>query len=169
VDLYRPLLLYWCRLAGLQSPDAQDVVQEVLRSAFGKLNEFRHDRPGDTFRGWLRVITRHAIALHKRRKRNHQAAEGGSDALGRLLEVPDPVAGPDPGEEAEMGQVFRRALELVRGEFEGKTWQMFWRTVVENQSTETVAGDMEVTAAAVRQARSRVLRRLREELGEPLD
>ena len=30
VELYAPLLFYWCRQAGLREPDAADAVQEVL-------------------------------------------------------------------------------------------------------------------------------------------
>ena len=33
------------------------------------LADFRHDRPGDTLRGWLRVITRNALLTHHRRSR----------------------------------------------------------------------------------------------------
>src|SRR5262249_14847420 len=56
VALYAPLVLHWCRRAGLGDADAADVFQEVFRSVSEHLNEFRRDRPGDTFRGWLRTI-----------------------------------------------------------------------------------------------------------------
>jgi RNA polymerase sigma-70 factor (ECF subfamily) len=54
-------------------------------------------------------------------------------------------------------------LEFIRSEFEPRTWQMFWRSVVDGVATATVGAELGVSAAAVRQARSRVLRRLREE------
>jgi RNA polymerase sigma-70 factor (ECF subfamily) len=40
---------------------------------------------------------------------------------------------------------------------------MFWRSVIDGMPTVTVASELSVSTAAVRQARSRVLRRLREE------
>src|SRR4051812_31651419 len=58
VRLYGPLVARWCARAGVHGADADDVAQEVFRVAAGKLDAFRRDRPGDTFRGWLRGITR---------------------------------------------------------------------------------------------------------------
>ena len=53
---------------------------------------------------------------------------------------------------------------MIRNEFEDRTWQAFWRVTVECQPSDMVAESLEMTPAAVRQAKSRVLRRLREEL-----
>jgi RNA polymerase sigma-70 factor (ECF subfamily) len=65
-----------------------------------------------------------------------------------------------------MRRAGRRALELVRAEFEERTWQMFWQTVVEDWAAADVAAELGVSAAAVRMARSRVLRRLEEAVAE---
>ena len=59
-----------------------------------------------------------------------------------------------------------RALDLVRAEFEGRTWQMFWRSAVDGHAVAAIARDLGASAAAVRQAKSRVLRRLKSELGD---
>ena len=59
-----------------------------------------------------------------------------------------------------------RALELIRAEFEERTWQAFWRSAVEQQSTAEIAADLRLSPASVRQAKSRVLRRLRAILGD---
>ncbi len=59
-----------------------------------------------------------------------------------------------------------RAMEQVRGEFETKTWSIFLRSVVDQVSTEIVAKEFNVQSATVRQVRSRILRRLREQLGD---
>jgi RNA polymerase sigma-70 factor (ECF subfamily) len=59
-------------------------------------------------------------------------------------------------------------VELVRGEFEERTWQAFWLTVIDGRSTAAVAAQTGVTPAAVRQARSRILRRLKEEVGDSI-
>ncbi len=57
-------------------------------------------------------------------------------------------------------------LELVRREFEERTWHAFWQTVAEGRPSADVAADLGVTPAAVRKARSRVLHRLKEEFGD---
>src|SRR5262245_30649124 len=56
--LYQPLVLFWCRQAGCPPTESEDVAQEVFAAVATGLGSFRRDRPGDTFRGWLRGITR---------------------------------------------------------------------------------------------------------------
>jgi RNA polymerase sigma-70 factor (ECF subfamily) len=167
--LYRPLVLFWCRQAHCPAGEAEDVAQEVFAAAALGLAGFRKDRPDDSFRGWLRGITRKQVLLYFRRNLGRVEAEGGSDALDRLEGVADPLAGPTEEEAGEVGQLYRRAVEQVRGEFEEKTWQMFWRAVIEGVSPVALAQELGVSPAAVRQAKSRVLRRLKEEMGEVLD
>jgi RNA polymerase sigma-70 factor (ECF subfamily) len=169
VSLYQPLVLHWCRRTGLAAQDAEDVSQEVFASTSVHLGDFHRDRPGDSFRGWLYVITSNAIRLHFRRTHDEARAAGGSDALERLHEVADPLAGVGPDDEAELTALHRRALEQVRPHFEENTWRAFWLSSIEERSTAALVDELGMTATAIRQARSRVLRRLRQELGELLD
>ncbi len=55
-------------------------------------------------------------------------------------------------------------MEMVQAEFEDGTWQAFWRTTVDDVPTSVVADELEMSVNAVRLAKSRVLRRLREQL-----
>ena len=170
VMLYAPLVRHWCLAGGLQPTDVDDVVQEVYRAAFSGLAGFRRDRPGDTFRGWLRTITRTALALHYRKLARVPLAGGGSAAFARLQEIADPAPDlPDADPSDEIRGLHRRALELVRDEFEDRTWQMFWLTAVDDREPADIAVQFGVTPVAVRKAKSRVLRRLREEIGDLLD
>ena len=164
--LYDPLVRHWCRRGGVAPQDVDDVVQEVFAKAFASLETFRHSEPVDTFRGWLHGVTRHRVLEHFRRVRRHIPAVGGSDAQGLILNQPDLEVEPDDEEQTLSGQLYRHALELIRGEFEARTWQMFWRSVVDGLPTGSVAAELGVSAAAVRQARSRILRRIREETAE---
>jgi RNA polymerase sigma-70 factor (ECF subfamily) len=164
VALYSPLVRLWCRQAGLGPDDTDDVAQEVFASAWAHLVDFRNDRPGDTFRGWLRVITRNAALASLRRAGRQPRGEGGTAALERL----NGLAASTDEETAEVDGLYCRAVAQVRMEFEPVTWRAFWLTVIEGRDTTAVAAEAGVTSAAVRQARSRVLRRLREEMGELL-
>jgi RNA polymerase sigma-70 factor (ECF subfamily) len=169
VQLYTPLVHHWCARGGVRGADAEDVAQEVFHAAATHLETFRRDRPGDSFRGWLRGITRNMVLQHFRRGAHHPKATGGTDAQLRLQEVQvaSAAGGPedeDPNEELE--GLRRRALELVHGEFEERTWRAFWLTVVEGRSPVDIAADLGVSPAAVRMAKSRVLRRLKEEFGD---
>jgi RNA polymerase sigma-70 factor (ECF subfamily) len=107
--------------------------------------------------------------LYFRRRHGRPQAEGGSDAWHNLQEVADPLPGPGEEETAEIDQLYLRALEQVRGDFEERTWQAFWRTVIEGQTPATLADELHMTPANIRQAKSRVLRRLKEEVGDLLD
>jgi RNA polymerase sigma-70 factor (ECF subfamily) len=167
VGLYRPLVIYWCGRAGVHGADAEDVAQEVFAAAAAGLTDFRRDRPGDTFRGWLRGITRNMVLLHFRKQSRHPAAEGGTPAWDRLQEVADPLAGDDPLD--ALDGLYRRTLEVVRGEFASQTWQAFWLTVVEGRTPAALGPELHMTPAAIRQAKSRVLRRLKQEMGDLIE
>jgi RNA polymerase sigma-70 factor (ECF subfamily) len=87
------------------------------------------------------------------------------------MQIPDPAVGSseDTGASDEAGLVFQRALELIRAEFEETTWQAFWRVSVEDQYPADVAADLGITTNAVYKAKSRVLHRLRHELGDLIE
>jgi RNA polymerase sigma-70 factor (ECF subfamily) len=170
VDLYAPLVYHWCRRAGLSAEDTADVFQEVFRSVSEHLSGFRKDRPGDSFRGWLRIITRNKVLDHFRRQEHQAAAAGGTDAQLRLQALPDAARDDeDPSEQDLIRQQLHRALEAIRPEFEERTWQAFWAVQVDNRATDDVAAELGQTTAAVRKAKYRVLRRLREEMSELLE
>jgi RNA polymerase sigma-70 factor (ECF subfamily) len=165
VTIYSPLVRHWCRQAGISDHDVQDVSQNVFAAVSANLATFQADRAGTTFRAWMRGIARHKLQ-HYFQDRGEPAA-GGTDAQHRLQEVPTP---PDELElseaPADVAGVFHRAVSLVRNQFEERTWKAFWRVAVEDCSPAEVAAEMGITANAVRQAKSRVLRRLKEEMGE---
>jgi RNA polymerase sigma-70 factor, ECF subfamily len=166
VQLYQPLVLAWCNRDGAHAADAEDVVQEVFAAAAANLDRFHRDRPGDTFRGWLRVITHNQVLQLFRRNRGRPRAEGGSDAWQNLQEMADPLPGPGEEESVDVDQLYHRALEMVRGEFEERTWQAFWLTTVEGRLPADLASELNMTTNNIRRAKSRVLRRLREEVGD---
>ena len=92
VSLYRPLICHWCIRAGVRQDDVEDVAQEVFRVAAASIEKFRRERPGDSFRGWLRGVTRNFTLLYFRRRNAQPQASGGTDAFQRLDEVADTEA-----------------------------------------------------------------------------
>ena len=66
------------------------------------------------------------------------------------------------GEQQALEEVKARALELVRQSTAEKTWQMFWLSTVEEVPTSEIVKQFDVTTAAVRVAKKRVLKRLRD-------
>jgi RNA polymerase sigma-70 factor (ECF subfamily) len=168
LHLYTPLVAYWCRHEGVLPQDADDVCQDVFQAVAAGLPGFRRDHAGETFRGWLRGITRHKVLDYFRRRQGQPEAQGGTDAQLRLAGVPQSEASPPEADdpEDELIRLYHRALELVRGEFEARTWQAFWRAAVEGRAPAELAAELGMTPAAVRKAKSRVLLRLREEVGD---
>lgn len=168
--LYGPVVYGWCRRAGLQDNDAADAVQEVFRSVFRGIAEFRgadNSQNGGSFRGWLWVITRNQVRLFLRRQDNVTPAVGGTDAQIRFAEQPDATPETDEAEpDAEQTRrlLLHRALDLVKWDFNETTWAAFARITLQGRSIPEVAVELGLSDNAVRQAKFRVLRRLREEL-----
>lgn len=164
VDLYGPLVYHWCRRAGIDGTDAADIGQEVFTRVWHSLDSFRRDRPGDSFRGWLRTITRHIIVDHRRRGRHEPAPAGGTD-FGPVAAVMDE----DPDAtvlDAERAFLHRRALLLVESDFEPVTARAFRAVVIDGLPARDVAAALGITTNAVYIAKSRVLARLRAELAD---
>jgi RNA polymerase sigma-70 factor (ECF subfamily) len=171
VHLYAPLVLHWCRCGGLHGADSADVFQEVFRSVVAHVGRFRKERAGDTFRGWLRRITQNKLRDHHRKRGREARGVGGSSAQERLAQLPEPEPASDdltPNDAGER-ELFARALEQIRGEFEPRTWAAFWQTAVEGRAAADVGDELAMSPGAVRVAKSRVLHRLREELGELME
>lgn len=167
LTLYAPLVWHWCRTMNLPEQDVADVFQEVFQSVATNIGKFRKSAPGDTFRGWLRTITRNKVLDHFRRMQHEPQGAGGTEARLRLAQVPD---GPGPNETPQENrlwqELYQRALQLIQTEFEPRTWMAFWRVVVGGQSAPEVAAELAMTPGAVRVAKCRVLHRLRQELGD---
>jgi RNA polymerase sigma-70 factor (ECF subfamily) len=169
MGLYRPLVLFWIRRGGIDE-DAEDVCQEVFAAVAHGLDGFRRDRPGDRFRGWLRVVAYRQVALYFRRNKGRPVAEGGSEALERIQGTPDPLAWEEDEQERQQhNQLTRQAVQMIRGEFEEATWGAFWQTAIEGRAPAALEEELGMSCAAIRQAKSRVLRRLKQELGDVLD
>jgi RNA polymerase sigma-70 factor (ECF subfamily) len=165
VRLYSPLVRHWCRQWGVAEHEVADVTQEVFAAVVSSLGQFRPDQPGTTFRGWMRGITRHKLLNHTRDR--GEPAVGGTDAQVRLQEVPAPADDVELSEgPADVTELYQRALRLVQHQVEDRTWTAFWRATVESRTTAEVAAELGITPNAVRLAKSHVLCRLREEMGE---
>lgn len=174
--LYGPLVYRWARRAGLQDSDAADIGQEVFRTLHQRLPTYDHRRVDATFRGWLHGITRNKIGdFQRRQRRQPNRPVGGSSANGTLaqLETPRPPEriSPDEGgtaSEAEFDAeafILRRLIGELESEFEPRTWRAFWLAAVEDQPHDEIAAELGMSSGAVRQAKYRVLRRIRHELG----
>lgn len=166
VSIYGAFIYARCRRAGVLPHDSADLVQEVLKRVLKSISTLRRDQPGQGLRLWLRTISTNVINDHFRKLRKEREAFGLAAFQGILDEFPSPwdensnswAATPD------VVLVLRQAMECVKIDYEVKTWQAFWRTVVDEQPTAEVAMELGLAQGTVRQARYKILKRLREEL-----
>jgi RNA polymerase sigma-70 factor (ECF subfamily) len=165
LELYSPLVFFWCRQAGLNREDSADVLQNVWQAVSSHLSQFQRHKDG-AFRAWLWTITRNKLNDHFRRQPVEQPALGGSTARQFLQELPEcePESYLAQSSVDGSGDVLRRALDLIRNDFELHTWKAFWLSAVDGEAAQTIAERLQMSLAAVYQAKARVLRRLREEL-----
>jgi RNA polymerase sigma-70 factor, ECF subfamily len=153
--LYTPLLMGWARQLGVQEDDACDITQETLVAVSKGIATFTHT-PGNTFRGWLYTIACNKfrdVGRRKQRYREVSLNHGDEPAveLGGVL-----------GEEQDYRVVLvRRACEIIRPEFEERTWQAFVRCKLGGEIAGEVAFDLGMRRQAVYASCSRVLVRLR--------
>lgn len=168
-NMFGPLVYGWARESGLQESDASDVMQETFRAVAAGVDTFHRTSPSDSFRGWLWTITRNKIRDHFRNQAGRAPAVGGADHDDILAQIP--AEAPEPGSlsgtaETTFAHIARQTLELVRAEFEPRTWQAFWLITVEDQRPADVAARLEMSLGAVYMAKSRVLKRLRDEIAD---
>jgi RNA polymerase sigma-70 factor (ECF subfamily) len=147
--------------------DAADVFQEVFQAVALHVETFRNERPGDTFRGWLRTITRNKVLDYFRLEERQPKAAGGTAAKIMLTQIPDPEGDDERPEDVSIHRhMLHRALQAIQAEFQERTWRAFWGMVVDGQTAQEVAEVLRMTPGAVRVAKCRVLNRLRRELGD---
>ena len=160
--LYGPQIYRWARNCGLQSHDAADVLQSVLLSVMRGIHKFSHDRPDASFRGWLWTITHNAARGLVRRRQARPAVPGGSEVkalIDSLADLDQPEE--TPPDATELTGLTHRAVEIVRGHVDPQTWQAFWDVAISDCSVSDTAARLGMTCMAVRQAKYRVLCRLR--------
>ncbi len=174
--LYAPLVEYWCRKLAVPQQDIPDLVQDVFQTVARNVQSFTKENPSDTFRGWLRVITRSRVIDWRRRVLGKPRAAGGSTAQFFMARVPFDSAeiNSAPTDDSQIEdqltqQMYLRALGIIRVHFHENTWRAFWRVVVDGLAPSDVAKELSMKPGTVRVAKSRVLHRLRAELGDLIE
>ena len=168
VDLYGPLISTWCRRTGADWNMTADCIQEVFLVLAKRLETFRPTGTSGSFRAWLWSITKNKLIDLFRASSRQPLASGGSTANLAMQSVVSEadLLRDEPTESVDISALTRRAIEQVRCEFTLQSWTVFERTVVDGMDTSIVSKELGLAPAAVRQAKSRILRRLRQQLGD---
>jgi len=164
VALYTPLIQGWLRRYAVESADADDLAQEVLSTVHREIPQFQHNRHAGAFRCWLRTITVNRIRAFWRTRRSQRLLTTDSHLEQELAQLEDPASGLSKVWDQQHDQhVLRRLLELVEPEFSPAIWLAFQRLALDGLEAARVAAELGTTTNAVLLAKSRVLRRLRQE------
>jgi RNA polymerase sigma-70 factor, ECF subfamily len=163
-NVYSGLVYHWCRTAGLSPEDSEDVGQQVFLSVSRGLVHFRREKPGDSFRGWLRVVTRSRIVDHFRKNAKH---ERGTESIQDFL---DEASIRSLSQEESLVDrhhdtmiLYERAIQLLKGAFAEQDCTAFQMVVVDGIAPKEVAAQLGVSVNSVYIAKSRILKRLRDE------
>ena len=169
VRLYAPFVYSALQRRGIQSADAADVAQDVMRTVFSSLDGFNHNGRRGAFRNWLLRIVDSRYCDFLRRSGREVAGSGDTQMVNQLDNQP---ARDELGAELEVEYqrcIFQWAADRVRGDFQESTWRAFWMTYVDGQTCEAAAESLDISLGAVYVARGRVLARLRERISEVQD
>ncbi|MFO0936319.1 MAG: sigma-70 family RNA polymerase sigma factor [Gemmataceae bacterium] len=161
VDLYQPFIDRWLCQAGILEFDRSDLCQDVLTAVVKELAGFRHSERVGAFRNWLRKVVVNRSRNYWRSK-NRQ--ENNNPVSSTLDELEDPSSGLSGIWDREHdAYVTRKLLTLLEREFAPTTWTAFQRHVIDGNPAADVSRELGLSVNAVLIAKSRILRRLREE------
>jgi RNA polymerase sigma factor (sigma-70 family) len=158
VELYAPVIYGYLRKQGLQDADAADLGQDALTAVVGAIGRLEYDRARGSFRNWLFTIVRNRLSNWRRSQRCRPLDVGPAAPMEQVpaLETLETAWNIEWEQ-----RIFAWACTQVRRDVSETTWQAFWRSAVENRSGNEIAAELGLSVAAVYQAHSRVLSRMK--------
>lgn len=161
-ERYGQLLYRYARSRGAGHSDAEDVVQEVEMYLFKAMEGFEYDARKGRFRAYLRSAVVHAMGRRASRQARQPAAldPHNFDFLAAEKEASDDARWE---REWQLNRL-RWAMRCIAHEFEPKTLRAFELHVLANQPPHETAEALGISRDSVYQAKSRVLKRLRQQL-----
>jgi len=178
VHIYSPLIYSKCRSRNLNSHDSVEILQEVFFRVHTSITGFTPAKAKASFRSWLRTVAGNVVIDHFRTlKERHQELDSATltlqlNSLSRSLLTNDS----DPATDSDVitplsdtHLIVSQAMEQVRGEFETRTWQAFWRFAIDGVAAKDVGDELGMSEGAGRQAKLAVKKRLKLELDGRVD
>jgi RNA polymerase sigma-70 factor (ECF subfamily) len=162
VTIYAPLVYQYALRRGLQHADAADLTQDVMVEVARAIRSFEYQPERGRFRHWLLTVTRRLLLRfnERRARRPDRACESAE-----LETLEDDQADVD-WDGAFNARVLRVAMQRIQPSFEPFTWRAFECVWLENHSAAEAAEKLSLRIEQVYIAKSRVLKRLSEEVHE---
>ena len=163
--IYLPLIQRWLKRVPGLGDEADDLAQEVFLVVVRELPRFERRRQG-SFRAWLRNITVNKVwSFSKQRDRRPTVGLDLTDGFLDQMATPDSELAREWDREHDE-HVVQKILAAVQPDFHPTTWEAFQRFALDGLPAARVAEELGLTENAVLLAKSRVVRRLREEAGD---
>ena len=153
---YRPVISKLCEIAGVASPDVEDVVQEVMIRFFKQQDKFKYDPEKAKFRTYFNKIVRGAISDYFRKRSARPA-----------IPVEEVDLRGDDDFESEFDALWRQsiwdsALREIASRVKSKNYLAFDMSVLQQIPISEVAEFLQMPVDQVYVARSRIAAELRE-------
>ena len=161
---YGQLLYRYARTRGASDADAEDIVQEVEMYLFKALDGFEYDARKGRFRAYLRSAVVHAMA-RRASKQARQPAGLDPQTFDHLSSQQDVDSDARWEREWQLHRL-RWAMRCVAEDFEPATLKAFEMHVLAGRPVAETAEELGLSKASVYQAKSRILKCLKERLAE---
>ncbi|MFH0983185.1 MAG: sigma-70 family RNA polymerase sigma factor [Planctomycetota bacterium] len=155
--LYFPLLRKYARMRGLRAADAEEVAQECMHTLARHLRSFEYTRSRGRFRGFLRTLVENKIVdLHRRRPQPFR--------FGKLERVAAPAADDEVWDRVWLREHLTYCIERLESRCSDHTVQAFKLYALQDWPVEKVCRALGLTANQVYLAKTRMIRRLRQDM-----
>jgi len=170
VEVYTPVVRAYCFQRRLQESDADDIVQDVMTSISKSIQSFEYNPEKGRFRAWFGTIVANRIKTviaRTSRNNSHICSEhSGERTAGLDLVESNAYADPDSSwVEIFSSRVLRVACQRIRGEFSENAWTCFEETWLNRQQASKISDVLGIPIHTVYVNKSRVLKRLKVEVG----
>ncbi|MEM7622619.1 MAG: sigma-70 family RNA polymerase sigma factor [Planctomycetota bacterium] len=166
VDRYGELIRGFARRQGLSTEDREDVLQDVLLALTQAIKQFEYDPAKGRFRSYLKTITLRAIfARHRKAKRSEPR---GQELIADADSPVDDQLDADWEDEWRLHHL-RRGMLHAQHVASDSDLAAFRAFAIEARPSEEVAGALRISVDQVYQAKSRVLRLIRESVREQIE
>lgn len=162
VASYGPFLHRYARRRGVDEASAGDLVQQILMRVHRSVANWQPQADGPRFRNWLMTVARNQTITFCRQLERHRGVGGSAAQL--VFDAAAAEADDSAADREYRREVLLWAAAQVRDDVQPQTWQAFWLTAVEGRSCSEVAADLGLSIGSVYAARSRLLKRIREQI-----
>lgn len=161
---YADLIRGFALRRGLQSSDADDILQEVFLALTTAMKSFQYDPERGRFRGFLKTIAVRAIG-----KRLRRSAPAISQSVADEL-LDSASSGDEDDWDSEWRQHhLRHALQRIRVEFRASDLRAFEMMTRDGLDAKSVASELGISVDSAYQAKSRILKRLKSLVADQIE